>query len=94
MANRQSKISTAVAITVAPPSPGPGRPATGVERVQVRLHPSDIELARTLGEGNVSAGIRRALAEFLPAVRPARGEGGGAAYAKSSSNSAHCADTP
>ena len=38
-----------------------GRPATGVLRTQVRLHPDDIERAKLLGNGNVSAGIRAAL---------------------------------
>lgn len=39
-----------------------GRPSTGVLRTQVRLRPEDIERARALGGGNVSAGIRLALA--------------------------------
>ena len=38
-----------------------GRPSTGVLRTQVRLRPEDIERARALGGGNVSAGIRLAL---------------------------------
>lgn len=38
-----------------------GRPSTGVLRTQVRLHPDDIERAKLLGNGNVSAGIRAAL---------------------------------
>lgn len=44
----------------APPRPR-GRPSTGVLRTQVRLHPDDIERAKLLGNGNVSAGIRAAL---------------------------------
>lgn len=38
-----------------------GRPSTGVLRTQVRLRHEDIERARALGGGNVSAGIRAAL---------------------------------
>jgi len=44
----------------APPRPR-GRPSTGALRTQVRLTPADIERARVLGAGNVSAGIRAAL---------------------------------
>ena len=45
----------------APPRPR-GRPSTGALRTQVRLTPADIARARLLGAGNVSAGIRLALA--------------------------------
>lgn len=49
----------------APPRPR-GRPSTGALRTQVRLTPADIERARVLGNGNVSAGIRLALANIKP----------------------------
>lgn len=51
-----------------------GRPSTGVLRTQVRLRPEDIERARALGGGNVSAGIRLALSVVIDwAPKPTSG---------------------
>ena len=55
-----------------------GRPATGALRTQVRLTPADIERARVLGAGNVSAGIRAALKTAPKSVQSnAKVSGGG-----------------
>lgn len=45
--------------------PGAGRPALDVRPVTMRLSAQDIEQAKKLGDGNVTAGIRRALAAAL-----------------------------
>lgn len=46
-------------------TPAPGRPAElqDGKRVNVYLDAQALEIARRLGDGNVSAGIRRALRE-------------------------------
>lgn len=50
------------------PRPGPGRPRKddGEKplQVNVKLSPALIERARALGDGNLSAGIRRALEQL------------------------------
>jgi hypothetical protein len=44
---------------------GPGRPATG-EPVRIRLSPEERAVAARLGSGNVSRGVRLALALAAP----------------------------
>jgi ABC-type transport system involved in cytochrome c biogenesis ATPase subunit len=51
---------------------GPGRPPTGertMERFNVILDLLSLKRARELGNGNLSAGIRKALALALPRLR-------------------------
>lgn len=59
--------------------PGAGRKPSGRDDIKkviaVSLAPEDIERARELGHGNISAGIRRALAEYHLAVYKQTGEG-------------------
>ena len=43
---------------------GAGRPATGSKQVGVTLDPATVDKARQIGEGNVSEGLRRAVAAF------------------------------
>lgn len=42
---------------------GPGRPRKMAVRLEVRVNltPEDVEIAKKLGDGNISEGIRRAL---------------------------------
>ena len=43
--------------------PGAGRPKVEGRFMQLRLSEQEIERARVLGDGNVSLGVRRALAD-------------------------------
>ena len=45
------------------PGRGGGRKPTGVKRIAVTLDEATIERARKIGDGNLSEGIRRAVAE-------------------------------
>ena len=47
---------------------GPGRPRKMATRLEVRVNltPEDVEIAKKIGEGNISEGIRKALRMICP----------------------------
>jgi Protein of unknown function (DUF551) len=47
------------------PRPGSGRKPSGTRPVQIRLTEPEIAKARTIGEGSITAGVRRALHERM-----------------------------
>ena len=51
---------------------GAGRPAAGVRRVNVSLDTATLQRAAEIGAGNVSEGLRRAVAAFQPTIPTAR----------------------
>lgn len=52
------------------PRKGSGRIATGSKQIGVTLDPGTVEKARLIGEGNVSEGLRRAVAAFARSGNP------------------------
>ena len=49
---------------------GSGRPKIGAQRVNVSLDEETLKRAREIGAGNVSEGLRRAVAAFTPPDSP------------------------
>lgn len=50
---------------------GAGRPGSGMQRVNVMLDEATLALAREIGSGNLSAGLRLAVARYLNLVAQA-----------------------